>query len=113
MGHTGATNETEVSDAKNINVRTLPGHGGGTNFRYNCECVQLGITFGGDDMASNDRKAILVVAVEGLVGDWAAYQSDSYTGAGHKPVPSLGVKVSQQVAERLFPEWATTKVWRS
>ena len=61
-----------------------------------------------------DRR-VLVVAVEGEVKDWAAYIC-AVEGTNHdREVESVyrhGTKISREIAEFLFPEWAKKFQWR-
>ena len=59
-------------------------------------------------------REVLAVAVEGAVGDWAAYIG-AVPGEDHdeewKRVGKTGAKLRQEVAEVLFPSFAHLK-WR-
>jgi hypothetical protein len=57
---------------------------------------------------SPDR-AITVVAVEGSIGDWAAY-FETPTCMGM--VKEYGDKLPRKTAEAIFPDWAKEKSWR-
>jgi len=57
---------------------------------------------------SPDR-VITVVAVEGSIGDWAAYFETPQSG---KRVAENGDKLPKDLAEELFPEWAEKFTWR-
>jgi hypothetical protein len=53
---------------------------------------------------------IAVVAVEGEVGDWAAYfETPEAVGL----VAEVGLKLPEAAAKELFPDWAERLKWRS
>jgi hypothetical protein len=52
----------------------------------------------------------LIVAVEGAVGDWAAYEGPCKDGA--MEVMRTGCKLSMALAASLFPDWAPRLNWR-
>ncbi len=52
---------------------------------------------------------ITVVAVEGSIGDWAAYFETPSSGCR---VKENGDKFPKDVAEQIFPDWATKYTWR-
>lgn len=58
---------------------------------------------------------VLVVAVEGDVGDWAAYIG-AVPGNNHfkeiEIVASHGTKLDKEIAELIFPNWAKSYRWR-
>lgn len=58
---------------------------------------------------------VIAVAVEGEVGDWAAYIG-AVAGKNHeeewKLVAERGTKLPRKVAEVLFPDFAEKFVWR-
>lgn len=58
---------------------------------------------------------VLVVAVEGEIGDWAAYIG-SVPGVSHEreymEVAQTGNKLRRDVAELLFPDYAAKYEWR-
>lgn len=54
-------------------------------------------------------KEIEVVAVSNSYGGWAAYMETPTSG---RQVVSWGDKLPQDVAESLFPEWASSRQWR-
>lgn len=57
---------------------------------------------------------VLAVAVEGAVGDWAAYIGD-VNGENHDQeqyeVARIGTKLPQEIAETIFPNWKHLR-WR-
>jgi len=59
-------------------------------------------------------KQVLVVAVEGGIGDWACYIG-AVAGKNHErefmEVAKHGTKLPRQIAELLFPEWERYR-WR-
>jgi len=59
---------------------------------------------------------VLAVAVEGGIGDWAAYVG-AVPGIDHdrewQDVKEHGTKLPQTIAEILFPKWKNTYVWRA
>jgi hypothetical protein len=60
-----------------------------------------------------DRQ-VLAVALEGAIGDWAAYigsvQGDNFDEEWQK-VAANGTKLRQEIAELMFPNWKTLD-WR-
>lgn len=52
---------------------------------------------------------ITVAAVEGDVGDWAAYFETPWTVG---IVAEAGVKLPEVAAKELFPDWAERLKWR-
>ena len=73
----------------------------------------LSLTSPGSTYAGyHENSIILVGAVEGNFGDWAAYFETPWT-PGHD-VLGLGNKLPQKVAEELFPNWKEKKLrWRN
>ena len=55
------------------------------------------------------NRVVTVVAVEGSIGDWAAYLETPQSG---KQVAEFGDKLPESVAEEIFPEWAKRFAWR-
>jgi len=58
---------------------------------------------------------VLVVAIEGAVGDWAAYIGAINSQGRHEDalqeVAGTGTKIPQGLAEYLFPKWKELR-WR-
>jgi len=58
---------------------------------------------------------VIVVAVEGSIGDWTAYIAD-VPGESHdyewQEVMRSGAKLPREVAEALFPDFAAKFIWR-
>lgn len=55
---------------------------------------------------------IIVVAVRGQYGDWAAYFETPWTPFGSARVADYGNKLPETVAAEIFPEWAKELKWR-
>lgn len=58
--------------------------------------------------ATLDR-VISIVAIEGSIGDWAAYMETPDSGP---QVALYGDKIPRVLAEELFPLWANNYAWR-
>jgi len=54
-------------------------------------------------------KVITIVAVEGAIGDWAAYMETPQSGS---MVAEYGDKLPKETAELIFPEGAKKYHWR-
>lgn len=65
-----------------------------------------GMSWGG----ASPTQVITVVAVEGGVGDWAAYCQVPWITP--EMAASNGDKLPKETAEEIFPEWAKKYKWR-
>lgn len=52
------------------------------------------------------------VAVEGFIGDWAAYGANKLTDEGGVSIACNGDKLSYSVAKAVFPHWGEELTWR-
>lgn len=76
----------------------------------------------GQKRSAENSQALLIVAIEGGNGDWAAYSMPEGKGPWSRNAPMEqfvevivqdGNKLTQELAERLFPSWAYYLQWRS
>ena len=58
------------------------------------------------------NQEIEVVAIQGAVGDWAAYFETPFSREFRRPTQYAGNKLTQKLAEELFPEWKERLTWR-